>query len=47
MRFPAEIDTNIRTFSGDTKYTNEDRALLAGVSAAVLDSENVRKMPVE
>ncbi|MBL7044875.1 MAG: aldo/keto reductase [Pirellulaceae bacterium] len=47
MRFPAEIDTNIRTFSGDTTYTNEDRALLAGVSAAVLDSENVRKMPVE
>jgi len=47
MRYPAEIDTNITTFAGDTTYTNEDRALLAGVSAAVLNDENVRKMPVE
>jgi len=47
MRFPAEIDTNIKTFAGDTAYTNEDRALLAGVSAAVLNDENVRKMTVE
>ncbi len=47
MRFPAEIDANIKTFAGDTTYTNEDRALLAGVSAAVLSDENVRKMRVE
>jgi predicted aldo/keto reductase-like oxidoreductase len=47
MRYPAEIDMNIDTFAGDTTYTNEDRALPASVSAAVLDSENVRKMPVE
>ena len=33
--------------AGDTTYTNEDRALLAGVSAAVLSDENVRKMSVE
>ena len=46
MRFPAEIDTNIKTFAGDTTYTNEDRALLAGVSAAVLTDENVGKIPV-
>ena len=47
MRFPAEIDTNIKTFAGDTTYTNDDRALLAGVSAAVLSDENVKKMEVE
>ena len=47
MRYPAEIDTNIKTFAGDIAYTNEDRALLAGVSAAVLNDENVKKMSVE
>ncbi len=47
MRYPAEIDTNIKTLAGDTTYTNEDRALLAGVSAAVLGDENVKKMSVE
>ncbi len=47
MRYPAEIDTNVKTFAGDTTYTNEDRALLAGVSAAVLADENIKKMSVE
>ena len=47
MRFPAEIDANIKTLAGDTTYTNEDRALLAGVSAAVLSDEDVKKMSVE
>ena len=47
MRYPAEIDANIRALASDTTYTNEDRALLAGVSAAVLSDENVKKMRVE
>ena len=47
MRSPAEIDANINVFAGDTTYTNEDRALLATVGAAVLNDENARKMPVE
>ena len=47
MRFPAEIDTNIETFAGDITCTNDDRALLAGVSAAVLSDENIMKMSVE
>ena len=47
MRYPAEIDTNVKTFAGDTTYTNEDRALLAGVGAAVLSDEDVKKMSVE
>ncbi len=41
------IDANIKTLAGDTTCTNEDRALLAGVSAAVLSDENVRRMPGE
>ena len=47
MSYPAEIDTNIKTLAGDTTYTNEDRALLAGFSSALLSDENVRKMSVE
>ncbi len=47
MRYTAEIDANVKTFAADTTYTNEDRALLAGVSAAVLSDENVKKMKVE
>ena len=47
MRFPAEIDYNIKTIAGDRTYTNEDRAFLAGVSAAVLSDEKVKKMRVE
>ena len=47
MRLKGEIDANIKTLAGDTTYSNEDRALLAGVSAAVLSDENVKKMSVE
>ena len=47
MRYPSEIDANIKTLAGDTTYTNEDRALLAGFSSALLSDENVRKMRVE
>ena len=47
MRFPAEIDANIKTLAGDTTYTNEDRALLARFSSALLSDENVKKMSVE
>ena len=47
MRYSAEIDANIKTLAGDTTYTNEDRALLAGFSSALLSNENVRKMRVE
>jgi len=47
MRFPAEIDANVKTLAGDTTYTNEDRALLAGFSSALLSDEDVKKMSVE
>ncbi len=47
MRYPAEIDANIKAFAGSTTYTSQDRALLADVSAAVLNDENVKSMSVE
>jgi len=47
MRYPAEIDANTKTLAGNTAYTNEDRALLAGVSAAVLSDEKTKQMKVE
>ena len=47
MRFPAEIDANVKMLSRDTTYTHEDRALLAGVGSAVLSDENVKKMSVQ
>ena len=47
MRNIAEINANIRAVAGDTTFTNEDRALLARVSSAVLNNEKVRKMKIE
>ena len=47
MRYPDEVDANIKTLASDTIYTNEDRALLADAGAAVLSDRNVRKMSVE
>jgi len=47
MRNFAEIDANIHAVAGDTTFTNEDRALLARVSSAVLNNEKVRKMKIE
>jgi predicted aldo/keto reductase-like oxidoreductase len=47
MRYPNEIDYNVKILAGDTTYTNEDRALLAKAGAAVLNDQSVRKMSVE
>ena len=47
MRYPHEIDYNIKVLAGDATYTNKDRALLAAAGAAVLSDENVKKMRVE
>ncbi len=47
MRYTSEIVANIEVLTGDPTYTHEDRALLAGVSSAVLNDEDVKKMSVE
>ena len=47
MRYPNEIDHNVKILADDTTYTNEDRALLADAGVAVLNDENVKKMSVQ
>lgn len=47
MRLKEEIDANIKTFSGETTYTLEDRALLAKFSARLYDTEAIKKMRTE
>ena len=47
MRLKEEIDTNIKTLSGDATYTLDDRALLAEFSAEALDSDAMKVMRVD
>ena len=47
MRSPAEVNANVKTLAEDITCTTEEHALLAAVSAAVLNDRNVKKMPVE
>lgn len=47
MRLKGEIDANIRTLSGDTAYTMEDRGLLAEFSAKLYDTDAIKKLKVE
>ena len=47
MRLKKEVDANIKTLSGDTAYTLNDRALLAEFSAKAFESDAIKKMKVE
>jgi predicted aldo/keto reductase-like oxidoreductase len=47
MRLEKEIDANIKTLSGDVKYTFDDRALLAEFCAKAYDSDAIKKMRVD
>ncbi len=47
MRLKAEIDSNIRTLTGDLTYTPADRALLAGYCARAYESDAIKKMRIE
>ena len=47
MRLKGEIDANIKILSGEAAYTLEDRALLAGFSAKLYDSDAIKKLKVE
>jgi predicted aldo/keto reductase-like oxidoreductase len=47
MRLKQEIDANIKTLSGDVKYTIDDRGLLAEFSARALDSNPIKAMRVD
>lgn len=47
MRLKNEIDANIKTLSGDVKYTLGDRALLAEFCTKAYDSDAIKKMRVD
>jgi predicted aldo/keto reductase-like oxidoreductase len=47
MRLKKEVDANIKTLSGDTVYTLNDRALLAEFCAKALDSDPIKAMKVD
>jgi len=47
MRLPREVDANIKTLSGDTTYTVDDRALLAEFAAKALGSPAMKAMRVD
>ena len=47
MRFPAEVDANVETLSGDVTYSPADETLLAGVSDYLRDQDWVKKMKVD
>lgn len=47
MRLKEDIDANVKTLSGDTTYTPEDRDLLAEFSAQLYDTDAMRKLRVE
>ena len=47
MRLEKEIDANIETFSGDTKYTTADRSLLTKYSDQAFQSDAIKRMKIE
>lgn len=47
MRLKEEVDANIKTLSGDTTYSLEDRAILAEYSARLYDTDAIKKMKIE
>jgi predicted aldo/keto reductase-like oxidoreductase len=47
MHLRDQIDANLKTLSGDTTCTPEDRALLAEFSAKLCETDTVKKLTVE
>jgi predicted aldo/keto reductase-like oxidoreductase len=47
MRLQDEIDANIKTLSGDSRYTAKDRGLLAEFSARAYDSDAIKDMKID
>jgi hypothetical protein len=47
MHLKSQIDANITTFTGEAKYTPQDRALLAEFSAKLDETETLKKLRME
>jgi predicted aldo/keto reductase-like oxidoreductase len=46
VSMPSDVDRNLAVLRGDTRFTNEDRALLADFSSRLYDAELVKAMRV-
>jgi predicted aldo/keto reductase-like oxidoreductase len=46
VSMPTDIDRNLEVLRGDTRFSNEDRALLADFSSRLYDAEMVKAMRV-
>jgi predicted aldo/keto reductase-like oxidoreductase len=46
VSMPSDVDKNLAVLRGDTKFTNQDRDLLADFSSRLYDSEAVKAMRV-
>ena len=46
-RLEEEIDANIKTISGNTQYTTEDRSLLTAYSIQAFESDAIKRMKIE
>ena len=46
VSMPSDIDRNLAVLRGDTRFTNDDRALLADFSSRLYDAELVKAMRV-
>jgi predicted aldo/keto reductase-like oxidoreductase len=47
MHLPDQIDANLKTLSGDTNCTPEDRTLLSEFSAKLYETETIKKLRIE
>jgi aryl-alcohol dehydrogenase-like predicted oxidoreductase len=46
VSMPSDIDKNVAVLKGDTKFTNEDRELLAAFAGRAYESETVKQMKI-
>lgn len=46
VSYPGDVDKNIAIICGDTRFTDEDRQLLAEFAARAYQHESVQKLPV-
>ncbi|MHC4316473.1 MAG: aldo/keto reductase [Planctomycetota bacterium] len=47
MRLEKEVDVNIKTLTGDVKYSLDDRSLLAEFSAKAFESDAIKAMRID
>ncbi|MFO0949289.1 MAG: aldo/keto reductase [Planctomycetota bacterium] len=46
VSMPSDVDENLKTITGDLRYTEEDRELLAQFAARAYEAESIKKLAV-